>query len=330
VIGPAAIAGAAAGTVMALTIGVSVLGGAASSSAADIGTAILSGPLAAGAVPDPALVAWVQKAGSLCPTISPAVIAAQTRTESGWNPNALSAAGAEGIAQFMPGTWPSWGRDDDGTGNVSPFNPADAIMAEGRYDCALAAQFAPLAASSGTSDLSLALAAYNAGAAAVSAAGGVPPIPATQAYVSGIEALAATYVQSTGTAFGSAVVAAAQQWLGTPYLWGGGGYSGPTGNPAGFDCSGLVMYALYQASHGAISLPHSSEIQATMGQAVPIAQIQPGDVIALQLHAAGDYDHIVIYLGGDQVIAAPHTGTVVQVEALSAFANAPYTIRRFG
>jgi cell wall-associated NlpC family hydrolase len=329
-IAPAVLAGVAGAGVMVLAIGVSIVGGAASSSAADPGTALLAGPLAAGAVPDPALLSWVSEAGSLCPVITPAVIAAQTETESGWDPTDVSPAGAEGIAQFLPGTWPSYGGNDDGAGDVSPFNPADAIMAEGRYDCALAAEFAPLAASSGTPDLSLALAGYNAGAQAVTSAGGIPPIPATQAYVSNVESLSATYVQSIGTPFGAAVVAAAAGWLGTPYLWGGGGYAGPTGNPAGFDCSGLVMYAIYQASHGAVSLPHSAEIQATLGESIPIAAIEPGDVIALQLSTPAAFDHVVIYIGGDQVIAAPHTGGVVQVEALSDFANAPYTVRRFG
>ena len=86
-----------------------------------------------------AYVPWVLAAGSLCATITPAVIAAQDQVESGWNPHAVSSAGAEGIAQFLPATFATWGRNDDGTGNVSPFDPADEIMAQGRYDCSLAA-----------------------------------------------------------------------------------------------------------------------------------------------------------------------------------------------
>ncbi len=46
--------------------------------------------------------------------------------------------GAEGLSQFMPGTWKTWGRDDDGNGSASPYDPGDAIMAQGRYDCDLA------------------------------------------------------------------------------------------------------------------------------------------------------------------------------------------------
>src|SRR4051794_29746052 len=47
----------------------------------------------------------VQKWGTLCPAMSPALLAAQLYSESGWNPNAVSPADARGIAQFIPGTW---------------------------------------------------------------------------------------------------------------------------------------------------------------------------------------------------------------------------------
>src|SRR5207247_413117 len=97
----------------------------------------------------------------------------------------------------------------------------------------------------------------------------------------------ATYVQVSPTGIGQAVVAAALQWVGTPYLWGGGGYAGPTGNPAGFDCSGLTAYAVYQATRGAVTLHHSSELQAATGQPIPLAAAEPGDLIALQLTAPG-------------------------------------------
>lgn len=77
-----------------------------------------------------------------------AVVAAQINDESSFNPNAVSGAGAQGIAQFMPGTWASYG-----TG--SPFNAANAFVAYAKYMGALLKQE--------NGDVRKALAAYNAG-----------------------------------------------------------------------------------------------------------------------------------------------------------------------
>lgn len=105
-----------------------------------------------------------------------AVLAAQLNAESGWNPRATSSAGAQGLAQFIPGTWASYGEGD-------PFDPTAAIKAQGNYMKALMDQVSGLAKSSGVDPVSLALAAYNAGPGAVQAAKGIPPFPETQAYV---------------------------------------------------------------------------------------------------------------------------------------------------
>ncbi|WP_239335061.1 lytic transglycosylase domain-containing protein [Frankia sp. CiP3] len=128
---------------------------------------------------------WIVRAGGLCPQISPALLAAQLRQESGFNPNARSSAGAQGIAQFMPGTWRSWATDADGNGVASPWEPADAITAQGRLMCALADRY------DGRTDL--ALAAYNAGPGAVDAAGAVPAIAETRNYVNAITASVAGF-----------------------------------------------------------------------------------------------------------------------------------------
>lgn len=314
-----------------LVVGVSLLGGAASS-VQPPAPGIYGGALKQGVIPVPSLVAWVEKAGALCPTFPPAVIAAQIQQESGWNPNAVSPSGAEGISQFLPGTWPSYAANDDGTGNVSPFNPADAIMAQGRFDCALAHAVAPIGAKTGVDTLSLALAGYNAGLGAVQQYQGIPPYPQTQDYVKSIETLAASYVVAPppgAAGFGGAVVTAAEKYLGTPYVWGGGNFNGPTGG--GFDCSGLVLYAIAQASGGQIRLPHSSEIQATLGQPVALANILPGDVIAVQINGGGDFDHIVIYVGNNQIVQAPQTGDVVKIDTLNSWwLSHTIAIRRFG
>ncbi|MFR2313438.1 MAG: transglycosylase SLT domain-containing protein [Bifidobacterium sp.] len=48
----------------------------------------------------------VIRAGSICQVVTPSIIAAQIEQESNWNPKAGSGAGAQGIAQFMPGNGP--------------------------------------------------------------------------------------------------------------------------------------------------------------------------------------------------------------------------------
>ena len=223
---------AVVGAVLALPVVLIVLVAAASGSPAAATGLAGSATLNNQVIPNPTWVPWVQQAGSLCSTFSTPVIAAQIDIESSWNPVDVSSAGAEGLAQFMPGTWPSWGRNDAGDGNVSPFNPPDAIMAMGRYDCALAAAVAAIAQHSGQTVLTLALDAYNAGLGAVRSANGIPKNPQTEMYAPSVETLAAAYAMQMGpagpTAFGAAEITAAQSQLGVPYVWGGGGPSGPT------------------------------------------------------------------------------------------------------
>ncbi|WP_067067580.1 C40 family peptidase [Carbonactinospora thermoautotrophica] len=317
----------AAAGVTAFVLGIVLLVGMGSQPASGVG-------LRPGTVPA-AYLSWVLKAGSLCPQVSAPLIAAQIEAESGWRPGAVSPAGARGIAQFMPGTWPHWGRDDDGNGRVSPHDPGDAIMAMGRYDCALARQVASVPGDP-TANM---LAAYNAGPGAVLLYGGVPPFAETQSYVQRIKRLIPTYAQvepgpgGSATSFGAAVVAAAERWIDTPYVWGGGDYDGPTGSPvAGFDCSGLVLYAVYQASGGRIRLPHLANLQARLGTAVSPDQLRPGDVIAFARPGSRIYHHIGIYAGNGQMIHAPYPGARVRVESLnsSSWHSMTWSIRRFG
>jgi hypothetical protein len=105
--------------------------------------------------------------------VSAALLAAQLMAESNFNPFATSPAGAEGIAQFMPGTAASYGLAD-------PFDPVEAIDAQAHLMSDLIHQF-------GSPEL--ALAAYNAGPAPVEACHCVPAIPETSAYVARIMAL---------------------------------------------------------------------------------------------------------------------------------------------
>lgn len=98
------------------------------------------------------------------------LLAAQLMAESGFDPNAVSPAGALGIAQFIPSTAAAYGLRD-------PFDANAAIQAQARLMAANLKQF-------GSTEL--ALAAYNAGPAPVAACHCVPPYPETQAYVTRI------------------------------------------------------------------------------------------------------------------------------------------------
>jgi hypothetical protein len=102
--------------------------------------------------------------------VSAALIAAQLYAESNFNPFAVSHAGARGIAQFMPGTARAYGLAD-------PFDARASIDAQAHLMRDLLRRFA---------SVSLALAAYNAGPAPVSACGCVPDYPETRAYVARI------------------------------------------------------------------------------------------------------------------------------------------------
>jgi soluble lytic murein transglycosylase-like protein len=102
--------------------------------------------------------------------VSAALLSAQLYAESNFNPFAQSGAGALGIAQFMPGTAHAYGLSN-------PLDPAASISAQAHLMRDLLRQFG---------SVSLALAAYNAGSAPVTACGCVPPYPETQAYVARI------------------------------------------------------------------------------------------------------------------------------------------------
>ena len=130
----------------------------------------------------------LEKSARQCPGVPSGLLAAQLQAESDFDPDSVSGVGAMGIAQFMPGTWVGWGRDVDGNGRASPFDPADAIDAQVRFMCDLHAT--ALASGLPGDPLELALAGYNAGWGAVQRYHGVPPYAETQGYVKRIMQMA--------------------------------------------------------------------------------------------------------------------------------------------
>ncbi|HEY9084341.1 MAG TPA: lytic transglycosylase domain-containing protein [Candidatus Tyrphobacter sp.] len=111
-------------------------------------------------------VARIARAGGLDPALVEAVI----ECESGFDPHATSGAGAQGLMQLMPGTARALGVPD-------PYDPIANVSGGVRYLRGLLERFG---------NLRLALAAYNAGPAAVERYGGVPPFTQTQRYVEGV------------------------------------------------------------------------------------------------------------------------------------------------
>jgi len=268
--------------------------------------------LAPGTVPA-AYSALIESAGTSCAPLSPPLLAAQLYQESGFNPKAVSSTGAEGIAQFEPGTWPNWSSPQDGDGKQDVWNPADAIPAAARYDCALARQVAKL----GGNQIDDMLAAYNAGLGAVLAAGGVPDIAQTQNYVKNINLLEKAFSAPSGVVAASSIavraIAFAYDRLGTPYLWGGTGTAAENGE---FDCSGLTQAAY--ASVG-VKIPRVAADQWYAGPHVPENQLQPGDLVFFAYNTSdpSTIHHVGIYVGGGAMIDSPHTGSVIRFDSIN-------------
>lgn len=100
----------------------------------------------------------------------------------------------------------------------------------------------------------------------------------------------------------SEVVNIAKRYLGAPYRWGAAG-------PNSFDCSGFTMFVYRQVG---VSLPHSSRAQINCGERVSRSELKPGDLVFF----GSPIHHVGIYVGGGQMIHAPHSGANVRIDPL--------------
>ena len=108
----------------------------------------------------------------------------------------------------------------------------------------------------------------------------------------------------------SSVYSVAAQYQGVPYVYGGA-------TPAGFDCSGFVMYVYAQFG---ISLPHSSVGQGAAGTPIALADAQPGDLVIMDGHDG-------FYAGNGNILHAPYEGAAVRVQPIW---TSDYRIVRLG
>lgn len=259
-------------------------------------------------------------------------------TGHGRNTN-TSSAGAQGNMQFMPATFATVGIDGNSDGVKDIRNPADSIFSAANY----------LVKSGAKTDVRTAIFAYNHASWYVNDilyyaqqygggkfTGGDPG--ASNIGCQDAPPGAAGTVAAASAGYETTAVTQVKKWLGQTYIYGGGGITGPTGG--GFDCSGLTQNVVYAATGGKLTLPRTAATQHTTSTMATVATysgrgpvdlsgIRPGDVIAFNVPTdPAPWGHVGIYIGGGQVIHAPHPGTVVRVADLKRDWPMPWVARR--
>lgn len=101
------------------------------------------------------------------------------------------------------------------------------------------------------------------------------------------------------------IVTLAKQYLGTPYRYGGA-------TPAGFDCSGYIMFLFQQFGK---ELPRTADRQAAIGKSVDIKNLRPGDIVCFATDET-DISHTGLYIGDNRFIHASSSAKKVIISDL--------------
>ena len=253
---------------------------------------------AAGAIP-PGWVQWAQEATAAnCPGLSPTVLLAIGEVETTWGTSSLPGvhsganyAGAEGPMQFEPATFAQYATS---VPNQPPniYDPQDALFAAAKMLCADGAP----------ANLSQAIFAYNHASWYV------------REVLADAQKLSATTTAATIPGQAGKLVSAAMAQLGVPYAWG-------AQNPgSGFDCSGLVDWALQKAGYQLSGLgtagSHGDTAQElynlTASHPAP-SPLAPGDLVFFGASTA-TVQHVGIYIGGGEMVDAPNASSTVRTE----------------
>jgi cell wall-associated NlpC family hydrolase len=246
---------------------------------------------AARAAIPPNYLIWYMDAAAACPGLPWSVLAGIGTVESRNGQSTLPGvhsgtnfAGAEGPMQFLPSTFAEYATGPDKP--LSPYDAADAVYTAAAFLCASGAR------GGSASGIENAVFAYNH----------------AQWYVSEVMSWAGKYAAQGSSTVVATAIAFAKAQIGKPYQWGQAG-------PDSYDCSGLV-YAAYAAA--GIHLGRTTYQWQQDGTVIALSRIQPGDLLFSAGADGTDSNpgHVVMYLGGGQVIQAPQTGQDVQTGPL--------------